>query len=504
MSNNSRIVKNTLFLATRTIVSVLISFYTTRIVLEQLGAPDYGLFSIIYGIVGFTVFLSSAMNESVQRFISMSLGRNDLTKLRDVVKNSLVTYIALAIAFFLILFILRGYIITSFLNIPYESIHAAKTIYLIAVFAIALSVLQTPFNALVIAHENMSFFAYMSIFDVFSKLVISFLISMLEGEKIVIYSLLLFLSSFLIFLIYILYCLKRFRYSLIKGTVSLKIIKEITTFSLWNVFGNFAFVCRTQGINITINLFFATTVNAAYALSNAVLNALTSLTQALVMSIRPQIFKAYADDDLTRYQVLITAGSKYTFALLFLISTPLLICTQQVLSLWLVNTPEYTVAFVRFVLIVALIDSFSSSIITGIQATGNIRIYQIVVSLFVFVSLPISYVLYKHGFPVYSVFVPLIVFSTLNLHLRLFFLSKNSTFEPSVYYLNVIIPSLVAVFISLLINFSIKYFAMYDGFLITVGYLMLHTMVTFIVLIFIVTSRVERKYFIENILRKFK
>lgn len=504
MSNNSRILKNTLFLATRTVVSVLISFYTTRVVLGQLGAPDYGLFSVIYGIVGFTVFLSSAMNESVQRFISMSLGKNDLNKLRDIVKNSLVTYSILAILFFLILFLFRTYIVTDFLRIPAESIIAAKKIYIIAVFAIAFSILQTPFNALVIAHENMSFYAYMSIFDVLSKLIVSFLISILDGEKVIIYSFLLFLSSFLVFLIYVFYCFKRFRYSLVGGAISLRVIKEITTFSFWNVFGNFAFVSRTQGINITINLFFATTVNAAYALSTSVLNALTSLTQALVMSIRPQIFKAYADDNITRYQTLVTIGSKYTFALLFLISSPLLICTQQVLSLWLISTPEYTVIFVRFILIVALIDSFSSSIIAGIQATGKIKIYQMVVSFFVFISLPISYALYSYGLPVYSVFAPLIFCSILNLNLRLYFLSKNSTFRTSVYYFKVILPSLIAAFISLFVNFLIKYLISYDGLIKTVGYLMLHTMVTFIVLLFVVASGVERNYFFENVLRKLK
>ncbi len=166
-------------------------------------------------------------------------------------------------------------------------------------------------------------------------------------------------------------------------------------FSFWNTFGNFAYVCRTQGINIAINIFFATTVNAAYALSSTILNAINSLTQSLVSAIRPQIFKSYSEMNEERYLTLVTSGSKYTFSFLFLISCPVLICTKELLSLWLVNIPPYTIGFVRFVIIVALIDSFSSSIIAGVQAVGKIKIYQLTVSFFVFISLPFAYLFFN-------------------------------------------------------------------------------------------------------------
>ncbi|HHG8774828.1 TPA: oligosaccharide flippase family protein [Raoultella planticola] len=504
MSKNSLIVKNTLFLATRTIVSVIISFYTTRVILNQLGAQDYGLFSVIYGIVGFTIFLSSAMNESVQRFISMNLGKDNLKRLKDIVKNSLISYLFLSLLFIIILISFRSYVVTNFLNIPPGSLLIAKKLYILAVCAIGISIIQTPFNAIVIAHENMSFYAYMSIFDVFSKLIISFMIPLVNEDKVIVYSMLLLLSSLLVFFIYVIYCLKRFRYSFFGGRLSFVVIKDISSFSFWNVFGNFAFVCRTQGINIIINIFFTTTVNAAYALSNAVLNALTSLTQAFVMSVRPQIFKAYADSNIERYTQLITMGSKYTFALLFLISAPLLICTDKVLSLWLVETPEYTVSFIRFILIVALIDSFSSSIIAGIQATGKIKTYQIVVSFFVFISLPISYVLYRHGFSVYTAFIPIISFSILNLNMRLYFLSKNTIFSIGRYYFFVILPCLVSAILSLSVNYLINRFSNYNTVLDVLVHLVIYFLVTLVTLFFITTSVSERKTIFDYVLRKLK
>ncbi|WP_447878572.1 oligosaccharide flippase family protein [Serratia fonticola] len=504
MSKNKLIFKNTIFLATRTIFSIIISFYTTRVILNQLGASDYGLFSVIYGVVGFTVFLSSAMNESVQRFISINLGKGDLSALRDTVKNSIATYVVMAIIFFTVLFFSKDYVVEHFLRIPETSLVVAKMLYVVAIISISISILQTPFNALVIAHEKMSFYAYMSIFDVLSKLIIASLIAIVTKDKLFTYSLLLLLSTLLVFIIYIMYCFRWFKSTLRGGRFSFFTVKELSTFSFWNIFGNFAYICRTQGINIIINLFFATTVNAAYALSTSVSNAITSLTQSLAMSIRPQIFKTYAENNISRYELLIMVGSKYTFSLLFLLAAPLILCTEQVLSLWLVSTPEYTVIFVRFVLIAALIDSFSLSIITGIQATGRIKVYQIVVSFFVFISLPISYFLFSTGYPAYSAFIPLIVMSLLNLNLRVFFLCSSSSFNAKNYYKRVLIPCGFFVLVSMVINVLIKSNVIYDGAIKTISLLFIHSLISFIIFLLIVPSSEERSYIFNFVLRKFK
>ncbi|RJF58401.1 hypothetical protein D4100_06500 [Serratia inhibens] len=506
MSKNKIIVKNTIFLATRTVLSIIISFYTTRVILQQLGASDYGLFSVVYGIVGFTVFLSSAMNESVQRFIAINIGKKDLQALKDTVWNGFITYLGLGLIFFVFLMLLRDYLVMNFLNIPTSSIDITKQLYTLAVFTIIISIMQTPLNALVIAHEKMSFYAYMSIFDVFSKLIISFLISIVHHDKLFIYSSLLLLSSLLVLFIYFLYCFSRFKYSLVGGRFSLLTIKSISVFSFWNVFGNFAFICRTQGINVTMNLFFSTTVNAAYALSNSVLNAVSSLTQSLAMSIRPQILKTYAEGNKERHNALIMMGSKYTFTLLFILSSPILLCTESVLSLWLVSTPEFTVIFVRFVLVVALIDSFSSSIIAGIQASGNIKIYQLVVGFFVFISLPLAYFLYSLGFPAYSAFIPLIFMSLLNLNLRVYFLCKNSNskFDFAKYYSSVIIPCVFAAALALTLNLFLKNSVAYDGTIKTIVMLCAHSLLSFLVFFVVVLSSKERSYLFDYVWRKLK
>ncbi|VTO35144.1 MATE efflux family protein [Klebsiella quasipneumoniae] len=499
MSKNKLIVKNTLFLATRTIFSLAISFYTTRIVLHQLGVSDYGLFSVIYGVVAFFVFIVSAMNDSVQRFISINLGLRNVASVRDTVKNSIVVYFLAGICLVSLLLSFRTYIIYGFLNIDAASLDAAKKLYIIALSSIFISVLQTPFNALVLANEKMSFYAYMTIFDACSKQAVSFLIVVIPYQKVVIYSLLLLASTIFVFCIYLVYCYAKFKAFLLGGKINIAIIKEITVFSFWNVFGNFAYVCRTQGINVVINVFFATTANAAYALSNTVLNAINSLTQSFITAIRPQIFKAYAEKNIDRYNLLINSGSKYTFSLLFILSCPVLLCTKQLLSLWLVNIPDYTIGFVRFVILVALIDSFSSSVITGIQATGKIKKYQIVVGFFVFISLPITYFLYHFGAPIYSVFIPLISTSFLNMFLRIYFVSSFSNFESRSFYKSVAIPCVFSASMSLVVCYYINMNVSYGGVIELLFFSALYSLISLVSVFIFVVSKEEKKMIVKYI-----
>lgn len=499
MSKNKLIVKNTLFLATRTIFSLAISFYTTRIVLHQLGVSDYGLYSVIYGVVAFFVFIVSAMNDSVQRFISINLGLKKINSVRDTVKNSILVYFLAGMFLVSLLFIVRPYIVNGFLNIDSSSLDAAKKLYLIALFSIFISVLQTPLNALVLANEKMSFYAYMTIFDACSKLAVSFLIVIIPYQKVVIYSLLLLTSTFFVFCIYLIYCYINFKNYLFGGRIRINVIKEITVFSFWNVFGNFAYVCRTQGINVVINVYFATTVNAAYALSNTVLNAINALTQSLVTAIRPQIFKAYAEKNIDRYNLLINSGSKYTFSLLFILSCPVLLCTKELLSLWLFNIPDYTVGFVRFVILVALIDSFSSSIITGIQATGRIKKYQIIVGFFVFISLPITYVLYHFGAPVYSTFIPLVVTSLLNMGLRVYFVSSLSDFQSGYFYKSVAFPCILSALVALLVGYYVSMNVVYKGTFELLCFGILYSSISLVAVFIFVVSKEERQLIVKYI-----
>lgn len=502
MSRNKLIINNSIFLITRIIFSLLISFYTTRVILKELGASDYGVFSVVYGIVTFFTFIVNAMNDSVQRYASIAIGKGDSREIKNVALNSIFIYLSYALIFIIVLFSLKKYILFDFLNIPKKSWLVAEQLYIMALASIFLNIIQTPFNAFVLAFEKMSFFAYMTIFDALSKLLISVFIVLIPYDKLATYSMLLLISSLISFIIYVIYCISKFHDSFTGGRLSRTLIYELSSFSLWNVFGNFAYACRTQGINIAINIFFSITVNAAYSLSTTLLYALNSLAQSLVTALKPQIFKTYAESNTDRYNSLIYFGSKYTFILLFTLSCPVLLNTQGILALWLVNIPPYTIWLVRFMVVVALIDSFSSSIITGIQATGKIKVYQVVVGIIMFLSLPLTYILFKLNFSVYTAFLPLISLSLLNLFVRTYFLSCNTCFNFVSYYKVVVIRCVVPAFFSVLIGYILGYGFTNNSLLCVMFLGTIHSLICLLLFYIFTVSKVEKKWIVTHFLRR--
>lgn len=504
MSRNKLIAKNTLFMATRTLVSLFVSFYTTRVILHTLGISDYGLFNVIYGVVAFFVFIVASFNDSVQRFMSISLGNKEITQVKNIVKNSFLIYFICGLIFLVVLLIFKNIVIFHVLDLPSGSFETAKIIYVVSALAIFITIIQTPLNALVLSHEKMSFYAYMAIFDALSKLLVTYFLVLLTGNKVIIYSCLLFLSSCFVFCVYFIYCYRNFKYSFTGGEFSKKTVKEISIFSFWNVFGNFAFVCRTQGVNVLINIFFGVAVNAAYAISVSVINATNSFVQSFITAIRPQIFKSYGEKDTERFYLLVSMGSKYTFCFLFLLCCPILVSAPYVLEFWLVHVPDYSIMFVRAFLVVALIDSFSNCLISGIQSTGKIKIYQIIVGFAVFLNLPLAYFLFWLGASPVSLFYSLLVVSLVCLPLRLFFLTKQTGFDSVKYFNVVIIPCIIASALSISINYYVSnlfhlHNIYYLGlFFITSGFISLG------LIFLIVASKREKDIVLKAMLRKFK
>ena len=504
MSRNKIIIKNTMFLATRTLVSLSVSFYTTRIVIQQLGAADYGLFNIIYGVVTFFTFVVTAMNDSVQRYIAIGVGSQKISVIRDAVKNSMFIFVISAFILAVCLILARGVIIHNILNIPKDSIENASVLYLVAVFSITILIIQTPLNAIVLAYEKMSFYAYMMIFEMVAKMSMALLLTLLEKDKVIVYSILLGSISFFNLLVYLCYCLICFKKSMFGGRIKFRVLKEISTFSFWNIFGNFSYMCRVQGVNIVINMFYAIAVNAAYAISITVLNAINTLTQSLITALRPQIFKSYGECDLKRYNHLVLFGSKYTFSILFLLSSPVILCADELLKIWLDIVPDYTVEFVRLVIVVAFIDSFSYSMIAGIQATGRIKTYQLVVSLIVLINLPLTFILFKAGNNVLSMFYPFIVTAIINQGLRLYFIYINAGFDYKKYFTVVIYPCLLAVCLSLVTDISIKkmlpFNSVIDVLIVCIFIFSFNTMIFY----WVVVSKKEKKWLLETLKRKVK
>ncbi|MFZ4257948.1 MATE family efflux transporter [Raoultella terrigena] len=445
---NKRIAKNTFFLVIRTIISLVITLYTTRVVLKELGVDDFGVFSLIYGVVALFTFINTSMNESVQRYFSIYYGRKEFDSLGGFFKSSIVLYILIGLFFLAVMLFIKNYVIFDFLNISEAKRFIASEIYMIAVIGILFSVLQTPFNSLVLAAEEMSFYAYVSIFESLLKLLASLAIGFVTINKLYSYTLLLLASSGIIFLTYLFFSVFKFKSIIFHGAICLSKIKELFYFSFWNILGNFSTVLRIQGVNILINLFFSTTANAAYAVSNSINGALNSLSNSLNIAIKPQIYKAYATGDYERYSQLVVNGSKLTFTFLFILCLPIFINLDGILSIWLVEPPKYTYFLTLIVLSVSLIDSFSFPLMAALQATGRIKLYQVIVSSITIASVPAIYLLYYFGFSLYSLGIILMLSSVATLFVRISLLNRMTILNQSVVYKKSVFPCLLGAIIS--------------------------------------------------------
>lgn len=405
--SSRRIARNTLMLYFRMLLSMAVTLYTSRIVLNVLGVEDFGIYNVVGGIIIMLGFLNSAMTASTQRFLTYEIGRNDLQKLREVFSMSITIHIVIAVLIVLLAETAGLWFLKNKLVIPADRMYAAHWVYQLSVFSFIIMVLSVPYNALIIAHEKMKTFALIGILEVFMKLAVVFLLMFFAFDKLILYALLLFVISIAIRIIYGIYCSRNFeesrRYSFRWDKA---LFKSMGSFAGWNLLGVSAGIAYNQGVNILLNIFFGPLVNASRGIAFQVQGAVNSFVANFQVAVNPSITKLYAKGDIDKSFGLVFSASKFSFYLLLLLSMPLLLETERILAWWLKIVPEYTVIFTRLVLIDILIGSVSGSIQTLMQATGNIKKYQILVSGILLLNLPTSYIFLKMGYsPDYTLFI---------------------------------------------------------------------------------------------------
>lgn len=403
-NDNHRIIKNTLFLYFRMVLTLGVTLYTSRVVLNSLGVEDFGIYNVVGGVVTMMAFLSGAMSSATQRFVAFELGKNNLEQLAKVFKMSLNIHWLIVLIVILVAQTLGLWFVNTQLSIPPDRLVAANWVFQCTLFSFCCTVLGVPYNAAIIAHEKMSAFAYISIVDVLVKLTVVFLLAAYDGDKLQLYALLLAVVSLLLLVCYYAYARLQFTVTRFSWYWNADLFKTLFSYTGWNLFGNVAAVATNQGINILLNLFFGATVNAARAIAFQVNSAITGFVTSLQMSINPQIVKSYASDNHVYFHQLIMRGSKYAFFLLYALALPILLQTETVLTLWLVNPPEYTVLFCQLVLVDALITSLSGSLMASVQATGNIKRYQAAIGGILLLNLPLSYLALSNSGSAYTVF----------------------------------------------------------------------------------------------------
>ena len=423
-SNNKRIAKNTLLLYARMLMLMFIALFTSRVNLQSLGIVDYGIYNVVGGIVVMFSVLSGSLSAAISRFLTYELGKGDIEKLKCVFSSSVTIQFILSG----IIVLLAETICLWFLNekmvIPPNRIIAANWVYQFSVLTFVLNLISIPYNAAIIAHERMSAFAYITIFEAIGKLLIAYVTFIVTFDKLICFSAMICFIGVIIRVIYGWYCKRHFKECSFHFMYDQSLFKKMFGFAGWNFLGASSDIFRDQGGNILINMFFGPSANAARGIAVQVNTAVIGFVKNFTMAINPQITKSYASGDSEYMMNLVFQGSRFSFYILLILSLPIIINTPYLLHLWLGNVPEHTDNFVRLVLVFSLSETLSYTLVTSMLATGNIKNYQLVVGGLALLNLPLCYLCFKFGAPIESIYVVAIIISVVCEAARLFMLRR--------------------------------------------------------------------------------
>ena len=455
-SANKRIAKNTLVLYVRMLFTMGISLFTSRVILQTLGVEDYGISSVVGGVISMFTFINAAMVSSTQRYLNFELVRGDANQLRSVFSTSLQIHALIALAIIVLSETVGLWFLNEKLVIPEARMTAAMWVYQCSILSCAVSIMSTPYNAVIVAHEKMSAFAYISILDVSLKLLVVYLLVVLPFDKLIILAILNLLVQLFIRYIYTLYCHRHFPESYFQFWFNKTLFKEMFGFAGWSFWGNLAAILYTQGLNMMLNIFFGPIVNAARGIAVQVQSAVQQFVGGFQTALNPQITKNYASNNLPQMHSLMFRSARFSFLLLFFLSLPVLMETNFILTLWLKTVPDDAVVFTQIMICISLIYTTANPCVIANQATGKVKIYQMVVGGILLLILPISYVVLKLGAPAYSVFIVHFCIESLAQFSRMYMLRKLIHLPLWQYMKNIYIPIVSTVAIAIILPLVVR------------------------------------------------
>lgn len=436
--------------------TMLITLYTSRVILKALGVEDFGIYNVVAGIVTFIGFINGTMMTSTSRFITYELGKGNYQKLNLIFNIAFQIHFIIAIAIVIIAETIGLWFVYTHLNIPPEKLPDAIYLYQFSILSLFFSILTVPHSSLIVAHEKMSVYAYITVIDVIMKLLIAWLLMLLDNNRLIYYGLLLMLSQIIQNIIYHIYCTKNYVESKIRKCYNSSIFKEMLTFAGWSVFTSISTILYTQGLNILLNLFFGPIINASRGIAVQVQGAVSRFCVSIQTAFNPQITKSYASNDLEYTRELIVNSSRFSVYLLLFLSISLFTETHFIIDLWLSETPIYVCEFVQIMLAITIVESMCNPMGTAILATGKIRRYQTSVGVLLILIVPISYIFLKLKFLPDIVFKVHLIIMILTLLIRLF-LVKRFINMPYKYYFSKCILMIVKPTILTIIIISIYY-----------------------------------------------
>ncbi len=495
--------KNTLMLYIRMLFTMAVSLFTSRVILQTLGVEDYGIQNVVGGVITMFTFINGGMVSSTQRYLNFEIAKGNAERLRSVFNTALQIHALIALVIIILGETIGLWFLLEKLVIPEERMTAATWVYQCSIVACVVNIMSVPYNADIIAHEKMSAFAYISILDVTLRLVIVYLLVISPIDKLIAYAILTLLVQLLIRYVYTRYCNKHFQESFVEWKINKTLFKEMLSFAGWSFWGNLSFILYTQGLNMMLNIFFGPVVNAARGIAVQVQSAVQQFVGGFQTAINPQITKNYAVGDLEQMHNLMFRSAKFSFLLLFFLSLPVLLETDFLLTVWLKNVPDNAAIFTQIMICISLIYTTSNPCVIANQATGKVKVYQMVVGGILLTILPISYIVLKLGAPAYSVFIVHFCVEAIAQFSRMFMLRKLINLPLWQYMKNIYIPIICTVAVAVILPIVVR-MQFQEGWLrfIVVGF----TCVLSVGLsaFFIGFTKHERLFFLDNGLRLLK
>ena len=499
--NSKRIVKNTMFLYIRMLLTLVISLYTSRVVLNTLGIEDFGIYNVVGGIIIMVGFLNNSMSSATQRFLSFELGKKDFHQLSRVFSMSVNIHFTLGLIILVLAETIGLWALNTQLNIPYDRISAANWVYQFSVMTFIVSMITVPYHAVIIANEKMNVYAWVSVLEIILKLLIVFMLYWFEFDKLKLYAVLGFVVTLIISLTYVTYTSINFPERKYRFFWDKSLFNTLKNYGGWNLFGSIAGVASGQGINFMLNIFYGPSINAARGIAYQVQGAVNGFVSNFQMAMNPQIIKSFAVKDIKYMHQLIFQGAKFSYFLLFILSLPILLETEMIIQLWLKIVPEYTIIFTQLILINILIDSISGPLITAAQASGKIKLYQSVVGGLLLLIVPISYLFLILDFkPQVTLYISISV-SIVALFTRLKIISRLVKLSSIDFIKNVVFQIVLVSIIAIILPLSIQYFLPQNFCrLIIISFT---TLISVIFTIYIIGLNLNEQIFIKEKARQF-
>lgn len=456
--NNKRIAKNTLLLYFRMLFIMIVSLFTSRVILRTLGVEDFGIYNVVGGVVAMMGMLNSSMSSSTIRYLTYELGTGNKERLSQIFCMCLQIFMLIAIVFVLFAETIGLWFLNTQLVIPEERMIAANFVYQFSIVGVVNQLLVNPFNATIISHERMNIYAYMSIFEVILKLLIVYLLLIISYDRLIMYGLFFMILSLIITMVYRIYCIKNFEECRFHINKDKTLFKQLVSYSGWNLFGSVAYFVKGQGLNVLINMFFCPSVNAARGIAYQINNAVNQFVSNFYTAVKPQITKYYAQGDKKNMEILVFRSSRLSFFLILFLSLPIIVETPQIVYLWLGELPQYVVPFVRLIIIISAVEGIATPLMTVAHATGRIAVYQSLVGTTTMLIIPISYLFLKLGYSPISVFVISLTIAIICLFERLWILKRLTNFPFIEYCQKVFGNALFITFLSAILPLLLHYY----------------------------------------------